>query len=176
MQIYIASQNPVKLKATEIAFKAIFPEQKIEVKGQETNSGVSEQPQTDAETFRGAQNRVTQIRMLQPQATYWVGIEGGIDYHEGHAEAFAWVVIQNKEFTGKARSCSFQLPWKVDKLLKKGYELGLANDMVFGQEDSKRKGGAVGSLTEGAVTRTDLYVQPVKLALIPMLKPHLFHA
>jgi len=176
MIVHVASKNPVKQEAVKQAFEVLFPEIKLQISGFSTDSGVSDQPSTDAETYQGARNRVDFIRRYYPGADYWVGIEGGIDYHEGQAEAFAWVVIQSRERTGKARSCSFQLPDRVDQLLKEGYELGEANDQVFREANSKQKGGAVGSLTNGAVTRTALYVQPVKLALIPMITPNLFAA
>ena len=175
-QVVVASENPVKIQAVQKALKALFPENSLEVSGIPSVSGVSEQPATDEETFKGAMNRMHYARKHAPEAACWIGIEGGIDYHEGMAEAFAWIVASDGEQLGKARSCSFQLPRQVDALLKQGYELGIANDMVFSEADSKRKGGAVGSLTNGAVSRTDLYVQPVKLAMIPMLKPRLFAA
>lgn len=174
MQVVVASENPVKIEAVKTAFHALFMANEVHISGIPSVSGVSEQPATDAETFKGAMNRMLYVREHAPQASYWVGIEGGIDYHEGMAEAFAWIVASNGKQVGKARSCSFQLPGQVDQLLKQGYELGIANDMVFSEADSKRKGGAVGSLTNGAVSRTDLYIQPIKLAMIPMLKPALF--
>jgi non-canonical (house-cleaning) NTP pyrophosphatase len=46
--------------------------------------------------------------------------------------------------------------------------------MVFGQENSKQKHGAVGSLTKNRINRTQLYVQAVQLALVPFINPGLF--
>ena len=50
----------------------------------------------------------------------------------------------------------------------------LPNDDFFKMHNSKQGGGAVGSLTENLVTRTDLYLQPLILALIPFMQPHLY--
>ena len=87
---------------------------------------------------------------------------------------FAWVVIRSKHQIGKSRTSTFHLPPKVTELIHQGIELGYANDMVFREHDSKQKGGAVGSLTNGELGRTEYYVQPVMLALIPFLHPHLY--
>lgn len=51
-----------------------------------------------------------------------------------------------------------------------GIELGHANDQVFAEHNSKQKGGALGSLTNGLLGRTEYYVQAVILALVPHVK------
>ena len=55
-------------------------------------------------------------------------------------------------------------------------ELGDADDIVFSREGSKRGNGAVGLLTNDIVTRTDYYVQPFILSLIPLMQPALYPA
>ena len=74
-------------------------------------SGVNKQPSSDQETAQGAMNRVKFIQRQHPSAAFWVGIEGGIQFDEQNQMcAFAWIVIKNAEFTGKARSGTFFLP------------------------------------------------------------------
>ncbi len=85
--------------------------------------------------------------------------------------AFAWVVVLSETVQGQARSALFQLPLEVQALVENGLELGDADDKVFGELNSKRKSGAVGLLTDDVITRTDLYEQPVILALIPFKNP-----
>ena len=174
MKVYIASENPVKIEATREGFQAVFPGQDFSCQGFSVPSGVPDQPMSDEETYRGAANRAKFLQTRYPNADYWVGIEGGTCPANPTTEAFAWIVVRNARQTGQARSASFPLPPDVVRLLDMGIELGLANDKVFSQYGSKLKGGAVGSLTNGAVSRTDLYVQPVKLALIPFIHPQLF--
>ncbi len=174
MQIIIASKNPVKIQAVQTGFQQVFPEAGIEILPVTVNSGVSDQPMTDEETYRGAFNRAGNAREQYPDADYHVGIEGGISVSGENTETFAWIVIMSEKVTGRARTTTFQLPSRVIKLIEKGYELGDANDLVFKKHNSKQKNGAVGLLTNDIVTRTDLYVQAVVLALIPFLNQELF--
>ena len=58
--------------------------------------------------------------------------------------------------------------------MKDGVELGVANDQVFQEDNSKEAGGAVGSLTRGIISRQALYEHAMVLALIPFLQPPLF--
>jgi len=172
--VIVASSNPVKLESVRLGLEASGISY-AEISGVEIPSGVSDQPFDDHETLRGATNRATGARRLYPDATFCVGIEGGIHIiHQNHLEAFAWVVINWKGGSGQSRTSSFQLPEKVSKLVHEGMELGHAIDKVFGHINSKQKGGAVGSLTNNVISRTELYQQSVQLALIPFLNPIIF--
>lgn len=172
MQIVVASKNPVKLKATCLGFESYYSD--FEINGENVESGVSDQPMSDEETLRGARNRAENIKRLFPNADYWVGIEGGIESKETGLTAFAWVVILNEKKKGESRTTSFQLPPKVAKLIEQGYELGIANDMIFKKENSKQKSGAVGILTNNKLTRAELYKQAIQLALIPFINATLY--
>ena len=89
-------------------------------------------------------------------------------------EAFAWVVILSENTEGQSRTSTFYLPPKVVELVHEGVELGLANDQVFNETNSKTKGGAVGTLTHGVLGRTEYYVQAVMLALVAFINPDLY--
>ena len=172
MKIVVASKNPVKVNATDLGFRTYFDV--IEVRGVSVESGVSDQPKSDEETLKGALNRVENARKAFSDADFWVGIEGGLTVRNNDIEAFAWIVILSGEETGKSRTTTFQLPGKVAELIAKGYELGEANDILFQQENSKQKTGAVGLLTGNKINRTVLYKQAVELALVPFLNPELY--
>ena len=91
-------------------------------------------------------------------------------------EAFAWVVIESKVgLVGKGKTGTFILPPKVAELIKKGKELGEADDIVFGQSNSKQKMGAVGLLTNNVIDRTAYYTHAVILALIRFKNANYFH-
>ena len=167
LRTMVASHNPVKLEAARQGLWAMFPGLDWAPEGLSVPSGVREQPMTDAETRRGAWNRARNAQAAQPEADLWLGIEGGLDPQYDQRWAMAWVVVLGRKTTGEARSCSFPLPPAVIQQLDQGLELGHAIDAVYGQENSKQKGGAVGALTGGALTRTGLYVPAVILALIP---------
>lgn len=182
-RVIVASANPVKVRATELALARMFPDQRFEVAGHATESGVADQPLTEAETLAGARQRAAAAAREHPDGELWLGIEGGIEDHNGEMMAFAWVVARSAEsegrqvkgqMEGKGRSASFVLPPEIRRLVLSGLELGEADDRVFGTDGSKRKGGAVGLLTGGALDRAGLYEQAVLLALIPLRSPALY--
>jgi len=172
MKIIVASKNPVKINAVKEGFQSYFL--KTEIEGVSIDSGVPDQPMSDEETLLGARNRVGNSRKHFPRNDFWVGIEGGVERDEFGLTAFAWVVIQSNEQTGEARTTTFRLPEKVARLIDQGFELGHANDRIFGEHNSKQNSGAVGLLTNDKITRTELYRQAVQLALIPFINKELY--
>jgi len=60
------------------------------------------------------------------------------------------------------------LPEAVARLVRAGKELGDANDIVFGRENSKQQEGAIGLLTGKVMDRTELYEHAMVLALAPI--------
>ncbi|NPA67311.1 MAG: non-canonical purine NTP phosphatase [Chlorobi bacterium] len=174
LKAIIASESPVKNKAVKKAFGKVFPDTDFTFFSFPANSGVSDQPVSNTETFNGAKNRAENARKKDPYADFYIGIEGGIEETVFGTEAFAWVYIISGNKTGKARTATFFLPEKITDLLKKGYELGEADDIVFNQKDSKKKTGAVGILTENITSRTKYYSEAVILALIPFINDDLY--
>jgi len=181
--IIVASTNPVKIAAARNGFTSMFPNDNLVVKGVSVPSGVSHQPMTSKETEKGALTRAENARGERPDADFWVGIEGGTSYAEGESktdkqemEAFAWVVILSKNGeVGRGKTGTFSLPPKIVALVKQGTELGVADDMVFGEKNSKQKMGAVGLLTNGIINRTEYYAHAVILALIRFKNEKIFH-
>lgn len=178
-QCVVASRNPVKVEAAQRAIDRVFPTGLFaRAEGVAAPSGVSDQPFSDAETLAGARNRVASLRPSHPDALI-LAVEGGVRFDEQkNLECFAWCIADaGGPFPeGKARSASFLLPKEVADLVAGGMELGDADDIVFSREGSKRGNGAVGLLTNDIVTRTDYYVQPFILSLIPLMQPALYPA
>ena len=175
MDVVVASQNPVKINTTEIGFAKMFPDETFNVRGVSAPSGVPDQPMGDEEALRGATNRTENVSKLSPEADYWVGIEGGLQEASGDMEAFAWIVVKSKNGkVGRGKTGTFILPEKIVELIKQGKELGEADDIVFGQTNSKQANGAVGILTGDVLTRTTFYEPAVVLALIPFKNPELY--
>lgn len=174
MQLIIASRNPIKVNAALKGFQSMFPQESFEVEGISVASGVSDQPMSDGETLQGAVNRAYRAKELHPQADFWIGIEGGLEEREEDYHAFAWVYVLSHAQKGKSRSASFQLPPKVCQLIKQGMELGDADDIVFGSQNSKQANGAVGLLSGDAIVRETLYIPAVTLALVPFRNQDLF--
>jgi inosine/xanthosine triphosphatase len=176
-KVIVASTNPVKIAAVHLGFRQMFPEQSFEFEGVKCAPfSVSEQPMTDLQTLQGATERCQRAAETNPDADYWVGVEGGVSDVSGEMHAFAWVVIKSRQRMGKARTAEFMLPPPVANLVRQGKELGDADDIVFAQKNSKQEHGAVGLLTGNVIDRTALYQQAVILALIPFKNPHLYSA
>jgi len=173
MRVVVASENPVKIKATEIGFKKMFPDSSFEFRGVSVSSGVSNQPMSRQETLQGALNRAQNALSGQTEADYVLGIEGGIEEVECRLEVFAWVVVLHEGQIGRSQTGVFYLPDEVAQLVHAGKELGEADDIVFGRNNSKQGNGSIGLLTDDAYTRTDYYVDAVVMALIPFKKPEL---
>ena len=174
--VVIGSGNPSKLAAVQVGFQAVFSTQVFDFKVCEVDSGVSSQPMGDHETLAGARNRAVNARGAFAEADYWVGVEGGLSNIDGVLAAYSWVLIIGKQNQGFARSASYILPEKIADLVRKGMEQGEADDLVFGQENSKQSSGGVGLLTNDLITRADLYAMAVKLALIPFIQGNLYPA
>ena len=176
MQVIVASENPVKVAATREAFTTLFPGEDIEIFSLNAASGVADQPVSDSETRQGAQNRASNASAAQPDADFWVGLEGGIEVVDDQLMAFAWMHVRGRNgFASQARTPSLPLPPGVKALVDEGLELGEANDRVFSTLNSKQGGGAFGLLTGGKLTRESVYAQTMLLALMPFaneLYPH----
>lgn len=173
-KIIIASKSPVKIEATKLAFKKVFTNKTLYFESINAPSGVADQPKSDDETYAGAKNRAEYAKTSLPNNNFWIGIEGGIDKFENETLAFAWIYIISKNKIGKAKTASFFLPKKISELIEQGIELGEADDIVFGLENSKKKNGAVGILTKNIKSRTEYYSEAIILALIPFINDNLY--
>jgi len=176
IHVLVGSTNPVKIRATETAFRHFF--ETVAVQGHAVSSGVPDQPVND-DTFAGARNRVLELqeidRQLQLDSDYFVGIEGGIVQQFSRWFAFGGICIMNR--VGQisyGTSSHFELPAATVGRLLRGEELGEIADEWTGAANSKQKGGAISYLTRGCVQRTELYVHGLIVALIPFLNPELY--
>ena len=176
MKILVGSKNPVKISSVEEAFKNYFDN--IEVIGMEVKSGVSIQPVND-ETFTGAQNRALKLKEINDSqnlcAKLFVGIEGGITKRFDKWFAFGCMcVIDNNGRTGFGTSPHFELPQSVVEKLLQGIELGDVMDEIMNQQNTKQKHGAIGYFTNGVMNRKELYIEGLKVAVIPFLHKEMF--
>ncbi len=169
----VGSENPVKINCVAEAVKAFWSE--ACAIGVKTESGVSAQPDSDNEMLLGALNRARQALAETPEANYGVGLEGGtLDTEEG-MWAYAWIAVVDREGRiGKGQSGRFMLPEPVAQMVRDGIELGEADDRFFGRSNSKQKDGAIGILSDGVVSRLDLYKPAVIFALLPFVHPEFY--
>ncbi|MBY8030199.1 inosine/xanthosine triphosphatase [Vibrio fluvialis] len=169
-KVIIASLNPAKIRAVESAFSTVFPDYHYVFQGVSVPSEVAEQPMSDHETKLGALNRVRNAKQRITDGDFYVGLEAGID---GDV-TFAWMIIESATQRGESRSASLMLPPEVLSKLADANELGDVMDEVFGTDNIKQKGGAIGLLTQHHLTRSSVYHQALILALIPFTNPEHF--
>jgi len=170
VKVVVASRNPVKIGAVRQAFTTVFAAGPPDIVSVDVDSGVGDQPTSDAATRSGARARAHAARDVAPDADFWVGLEGGIDVFGEQLMAFAWMAIQGRcGDISEARSATLPLPPAVKELIDGGMELGAANDRVFATVNSKQGGGAYGLLTEGRYTREQIYTQTLIIALVPFV-------
>ncbi|KPM49923.1 inosine/xanthosine triphosphatase [Jiulongibacter sediminis] len=174
MIVCVASKNPTKTESAKDGFQRQFPEEEIEIISVSVPSGVPDQPIGSDETYKGALNRAQNAKKECPEADYWIGIEGGNILHGQEMEAMAWVVVLSHSKIGRARTAGFFLPQKTVDLINEGYELGHADEIVFEIKNSKQKMGSSGLLTDGLISRKELYVPAVIFALSPFKKIDLY--
>lgn len=174
MKIAVGSQNPVKINAVKRAFKLVWPKNKFEVIGVKVPSGVSDQPMSDKESIKGAKARAIRS-MKEIKADFGVGLEGGLQSIGKLWFDCGWaVVIDRHGKEGIGSSARMLTPEKIMKLIRKGKELGEANDILFKTKFSKQAQGHFGLMTNSIVTRTDAYVDSFVFALSRFLHPKLF--
>ncbi|MDA0208514.1 MAG: inosine/xanthosine triphosphatase [bacterium] len=172
--VIIASKNPVKMNAVKRGFEQVFTHESFSFEGISVSSGVPDQPIGYDETLLGAKNRAKHAMHEMSAADYWVGIEGGVERNGEDMEVFACIHIRSQHLEGNARTGTFFLPPKIIQLVNEGYELGQADDIVFGRENSKQGSGSVGILTNDLIDRTHYYMHATVLALIPFMHPELY--
>ncbi len=172
--VIVASKNPVKINAAKVGFEKMFPWEVFECRWVSVASWVSDQPMSQEETIHWARNRIREVRSKYPDAEYWVGIEWWIEKKGAETEVFAWIIIESQQKEWRSQTATFYLPELVTKLIDEGKELGEANDIFFSQRNSKQKWGMVWKLTDNLIDRTEYYVTPMILALIPFRNSDLY--
>lgn len=173
-KVAIGSQNPVKISCIKKAFLAFWREKEFDFISISVPSGVNEQPKSDKECILGAKNRAKKA-LKMAKTDFGVGIEGGIIETDKHFFARAWVVIiDNKGRIGLGSSLSAPVPSRYMNLINKGIELGKANDIITGVENTKHKNGYFGFISDNLITREKGYVDAVVMALARFKKPEIF--
>lgn len=172
MHVAVGSTNPVKVAAVRSIILRVWPDATIS--GVDVRTGVRAMPMSDEECRTGARNRAKSSRRIA-KTDFGVGIEGGVDEENGVLMLTAWTVIVNgRGLEGIGGSGRIPLPHSFAERIHHGEELGLIMDDVLNEKNIKQKGGAVGALTAGLVSRQEALALGVAYALAPFVAPHLF--
>jgi inosine/xanthosine triphosphatase len=175
MKIIVGSTNKPKLEAVRSVFKNAFPETAITVEGIKADSGVRAHPISGEEALRGAINRATHALELQQQATYSVGIEGGLLRLEDRAWEIGWVAIKHtKGELATGLSAGVELQGELLQAILDGQELNEVIEMKFGSKLIGDRNGFYGMATNDLATRQAAYEQGIVFALARFLHPEFY--
>lgn len=171
--VAVGSKNKTKTAPVKEVFSKHF--QKLKVVAVDVESGVSEQPMSDDESFLGAKNRAQNALKKVKNADFGVGIEGGIhEYPYGHFERSMVVIMDRKGDFGIGATGGLALPPKIVKHIKNGKNLEQAVDALFGTKEIGEGIGMFGVMTKGVVTRSSGTVHGVAFALARFLHEKLY--
>ena len=167
MLIAVGSLNPAKIEAVRLGYQAYFPDIACAILGTAAPSGVSDQPMSAEESLTGARNRAAQAMLLAPEATYGVGLEGGMHHVEDQWFDTGWIVVRNREGReGIGSTVSIPLSQEaVRMVLEEKLELGDAIDRIYGTVNIKQAQGHFGLMTGNRITRATGYRDAVIIAL-----------
>ena len=161
--VLIGSTNPAKIKAVQRALLALNLQ--YTVVGKDVESDVSAQPMSDVETLQGAKNRATNCSKTSP-CVFAIGLEGGIDYVNEQLLICNWgALVDHEGRTFIASGARIPLPSHFREELKEGRELGQIMDEYCRRKDIRKKEGAVGIFTKGAINRIEMFEHVCKLLI-----------
>ncbi len=169
-RIAIGSTNPAKTTPVRELCESAFPGSTVVPV--DVPSGVRAQPLGTEETQAGAVHRARAALAAVPGAWLGLGLEGGVDPDGSLINCVA--VVADTGRSNVTWGVRFQLPPAIVSRVLRGEELGPVMDEVSGRNDSKKHQGAVGILTHGLFTRTEMWRGPVACALMPWLQPALY--
>jgi inosine/xanthosine triphosphatase len=168
----VGSTNPAKIEAVRRTLGRLAPG--CTVVAVEVKSGVGDMPLGDDAIREGALARARGA-LGQADIEVGFGLEGGAIVEGDRAWLTAHVVVLSRDGrSGEATWGRMLLPRVAVERIRAGQELGDIIDDLFDRKDSKRQTGAVGLLTEGAVSRTDAFADLVAMACVPFLRRDLY--
>jgi inosine/xanthosine triphosphatase len=168
----VGSTNPAKVEAVRRILDRLAPGCALEA--MEVPSGVGNMPLGEDAVRAGALARA-QATLDRTAAEVAFGLEGGAILDSADAWLTGHVVAVTRDGRlGEAAWGRMLLPRVAAERLRGGEELGDIIDDLFRRKESKRQAGAIGILTEGAMSRTDAFAYLVAMACAPFLHPELY--
>jgi inosine/xanthosine triphosphatase len=184
INICVGSLNPVKIKATTLAFKKYF--KKIAVFKVKANSKIPNQPIGMDMTINGAINRAKFALnyLINEKSRYknifGIGIEAGLvpitKTISGYMDfQFCAIMDENQTIT-LGSGISFEYPkFIIDQILeKRDLEIGEIIGKLAGNVNLKNETGAISFLSKNEVNRTEILTQAVICALLPRINRKLY--
>jgi len=162
LKLAVASKNPAKIGAVEDCFNERGLH--TEIIPVETDSGVSAQPFSIAETKQGAVNRASSA--LRHDFDLAIGLEGGVFELDGTMYLCNWGALASSDgrvYT--AGGAQIPLPEVIARELRNGKELGPVMDAYANETGIRHHKGAIGILTDGLMNRGEMFGHIVTLLI-----------
>lgn len=129
-----------------------------EIRSIDVPSSVLQQPITSEMTRQGAINRAKEgIKMAK--VDYSIGLEGGVTFIDGELYVCNWGALATpagETFT--ASGGLIPLPSTFIEPILQGEELATLMEQYTNQRDIRSNEGAIGILTNGLITREQVYI------------------
>ena len=169
MIIKVASKNPAKVSAVEEIIKDYPHLMNAEIIGEETNSGVSDQPKSLEETIKGAMNRA---KGVYKDCDFSFGLESGLmavpHTKTGYMDVCVCVIFDGKEYH-LGLSSAWEAPKKVaEYMFNEGLDMNQAA-LKAGLTENPKVGsaeGLIGVMTKGRLVRKEYTKEAIRTALI----------
>jgi inosine/xanthosine triphosphatase len=169
MRVSVGSDNPVKIHAVENVMRRIFTD--VQVSTCRVNGSVPQEPWDD-EVEKGA---IERARRSLGRNDFGVGIEAGIFEHKGLLYDVQFCAVVDKvDRVTLGHGPGFLYPPSVVEKLRNGGTVGEAFHELYGQERTGRGQGAIGFLTHGLLTRSELTEQAIIAAMVPRIRKDLY--
>lgn len=174
MKIAVGTMNEAKKAAVSAIFSEAF-ETDVELLPHDVESGISSMPMANEETATGAINRAFAVREIEPDADYYVGLEGGV--YEGPRGMYllGWVAIlkSGSDVLGLGHSGGVKLPRDIAEALRAGGELGPLMKERTG-DDIRHSLGTTGLLTKGLYPRNREFEDALRNGLAEHISPEYY--
>lgn len=153
VSVGIGSKNPAKIKAITRLCDPLG----WEVVAVDAPSGVSAMPRSDGETKLGAIHR-SQAVLEMAKVDIGIGLEGGVMDLDDDMYLCNWGALSDRSGqTLTASGARVVLPKALKAGIEEGAELGDIIDGYTEKKDVRKGEGTIGILTNGHVTRDDMF-------------------
>ncbi|ACB40774.1 inosine/xanthosine triphosphatase [Pyrobaculum neutrophilum] len=168
MKVAVASRNPNKVRAVEEAYRLFgIP---ARVSSVDKPPSLPPQPVGLEAVVAGAVERAKAALAAAGEAEHGVGIEAGaLEAGGRHLDVTVAAVADRGGLVTLGFGPAFQIPDVFLGDVLRGVELGVLAERHFGKAAVGYREGIIGLLTRGRVTRLDLNVVAVAMALVPRL-------
>lgn len=161
MDIAVGSLNRVKVEAVRNVMEKIYGD--VRITAVDVPSNVPEQP-FEEQTRQGAENRAREALGDHDMA---VGIEAGVfEFSDGMYDIQQCCIVDRDGRATYGQGSGFRYPDEIAGRVRDGETVGDACRDLFGREGIGKKGGAIGMLSRGLLTRLELTEQSVTAAMI----------